>query len=127
MEFDSTDDDDFFYQWLLSRTMNNSKMIFYKGDHEEQFIKIKFGDCYCTEVGEHMSSVDASPIKMRIRISPGIPENKGVKHEKSWKVTEITSKPFKPKPHASPVPLVTAVKGGQTALPHEEVEYQVTG
>lgn len=43
MEFDSTDDDDFFYQWLLSGEMNNGKMIFYKGDHEDQFIKIILG------------------------------------------------------------------------------------
>lgn len=126
MEFDSTNDDDFFYQWLLSGTMNNGEMIFYKGDHEDQFIKIKFWDCYCTEIGEHMSSVDNSPMKMRIRISPAITENRGIKHEKSWKVTEIINKPFKPEPYAPPIPLVTAVKGGSTALPNDEVEYSVT-
>lgn len=27
MEFDSTDDDDFFYQWLLSGTMNNGEIL----------------------------------------------------------------------------------------------------
>lgn len=127
LEFDSTDDDDFFYQWLLSGTMNNGEMVFYKGDHEEQFIKIKFRDCYCTEIEERMSSVDCSPMKMKIRISPAITENRGIKHEKSWKVTEIVNKPFKPEPYAPPVPLVTAVKGKATALPFEEVEYRVTG
>lgn len=126
MEFDSTDDDDFFYQWLLSGEMNNGKMIFYKGDHEDQFIKIIFGDCYCTEIGERMSSVDCSPMKMRIQISPAITENRGIKHEKSWKVTEITNKPFKPEHYAPPISLVTAVKGEQTALPHSKIEYSVT-
>lgn len=125
-EFDSTDDDDFFYQWLLSGTMNNGEMVFYKGDNEEQFIKIKFWDCYCTEFEERMSSVDYSPMKMKIRISPAITENRGIKHEKSWKVTEIVNKPFKPEPYAPPIPLVTAVKGKATASPSEEVEYRVT-
>lgn len=126
LEFDSTDDDDFFYQWLLSGTMNNGEMVFYKGDYEDQFIKIKFWDCYCTEIEERMSSVDYSPMKMKMRISPAITENRGIKHKKSWKVTEIVNKPFKPEPYAPPIPLVTAAKGEQSALPHAEVEYQVT-
>ena len=126
LEFDSTDDDDFFYQWLLSGTMNDGEMVFYKGDHEEQFIKIKFWDCYCTEIEECMSSVDYSPMKMKIRISPAITENRGIKHEKSWKVTEIVNKPFKPEPYAAPVLLVKAVKGKATALLGEKVEYKVT-
>lgn len=126
LEFDSTDDDDFFYQWLLSGTMNNGEMVFYKGDHEDQFIKIKFWDCYCIEIEERMSSVDYSPMKMKIRISPAITENRGIKHEKSWKVTEIVNKPFKPEPYAPSVPLVKAVKGKTIALLGEKVEYKVT-
>lgn len=126
LEFDSTDDDDFLYQWLLSGTMNNGEMVFYKGDHEEQFIKIKFWDCYCMEIEERMSSVDYSPMKMKIRISPAITENRGLKHEKSWKVTEIVNKPFKSEPYAPSIPLVKAVKGKATALLGEKVEYKVT-
>lgn len=38
-------------------------------------------------------------------------------------MTEIINKPFKPEPYAPPIPLVTAVKGEQSALPHAEVEY----
>lgn len=78
------------------------------------------------ERGEQMSSVDYSSMKMRLRISPAITENRGIKHEKSWRITETTSQPFKPTPYAPPIPLVTSVKGEQTAMPQSEVEYKVT-
>lgn len=42
IEIESTDNDDFFYHWLLSEEMKNGELIFYKGSYQDQLFKIKF-------------------------------------------------------------------------------------
>lgn len=74
-----------------------------------------------------MSAESSQSMRMKIRLSPGITENRGIKHEKSWKISNITSTPYKPTPYAPLTPLVTSVKGKTEALPMQEIQYTVTG
>jgi hypothetical protein len=88
LELESSDNDDFFYQWLLSGEMRDGEIVVHEGDYQEVRARIKFWDCYCVEVGESMSALDSRPMWMRLRLSPGITVNRGVKHEKTWRVTD---------------------------------------
>ncbi len=84
----SSDDDDFWYEWLLSGLMKNGILEFYNGDDDQPF-RIQFWDCYCIYIGEQMSSIGSTSMTMNMRLSPAITVNRGVKHLKTWKVSEI--------------------------------------
>lgn len=102
VEFDSMEHDDIFYQWLSSGEMKNGEFTFWQGDSMERYFKIKFWDCYCIEIGESLMAYSPLPMKMHIRMSPAITENRGIKHEKCWKVSDIRNQPFKTNPTIIP-------------------------
>src|SRR5690554_6994265 len=57
--------------------------------HYEHFMKIEFWDCYCVGFLESMT-LGSSPMQISLRLSPAITRNrKVVKHEKSWKVSDL--------------------------------------
>ncbi|WP_154665642.1 type VI secretion system tube protein TssD [Saccharicrinis fermentans] len=89
LSLDSSQDDDFLYEWLLQGDMKQGKLVFFDGDLEQAF-KIEFWDCYCIRVGEQMTSTGSSAMRMHIRLSPAITRNRGEEHQKVWKVTDIT-------------------------------------
>ena len=57
--------------------------------HYEHFMKIEFWDCYCVGFHESMT-LGSSPMQISLRLSPAITRNRNVvKHEKSWKVSDL--------------------------------------
>lgn len=94
VQFTSTSNDDFFYNWMILGKMKEGIFLFYNGD-EDQAFKIEFWDCYCVSIGESMISQSNSPMRMSIRLSPAIIRNRGILFEKAWKITDI-SKSLKP-------------------------------
>lgn len=145
LTFESTDNDDFFYNWLFTGKMANGEINIYRSDSDNYF-KYSFLDCYCYEIKECMTAYTSIPMQMRICLSPGILINKGLICPKSWKVTDVTPKPFHAAPIAvhyeprqseqPPTPveeprqpelLITSVEGTETALPKGKVNYKVTG
>ncbi len=89
LELNSGDSDEYLYEWMLSGTMKQGKLVFYDGDLDQAF-KIEFWDCYCIGIGEHMSSEGNTSMKLNLRLSPAITRNRGVEHQKVWKKTDIT-------------------------------------
>lgn len=145
LTLESTDNDDFFYNWLFTGKMANGEINIYRSDSDDYF-KYSFLDCYCYEIKECMTAYTSVPMQMKICLSPGILINKGLICPKSWKVTDVTPKPFHATPIAvhyeprqselPPTPveeprqpelLITSVEGTETALPKGKVNYKVTG
>jgi len=89
LELDSSNSDDYLYEWMLSGTMTQGKLVFYDEDLDICF-KIEFWDCYCIGVGEHMTSEENTPMKLKLRLSPAITRNRGAEHKKNWKITDLT-------------------------------------
>lgn len=94
LELESSSDDDFWYEWMISNQMHNGQLTFADGDGD-QTSKIEFWDCYCISIGEQMTSIGNSAMALQMRLSPAITRNRGVTHEKSWKITDIHQK-YKP-------------------------------
>jgi len=90
LEFESSGNDDFFYQWMSMGTYKNGSIAFYEDEQAEAF-RIDFWDCFCMELEETMSSTGAQPMTIRMRISPAITRNRGIMHEKNWKITNLSS------------------------------------
>lgn len=89
LELESSEDDDFWYTWMLSSELKNGRIEFYEGDGDMAF-KIQFWDCFCIGIGEQMSSFGRAAMTMQMRLSPAITQNRNVQHEKVWKITDIT-------------------------------------
>ncbi|MCA1744527.1 MAG: hypothetical protein LC643_02215 [Bacteroidales bacterium] len=88
LSFLSTEQDEFFLEWLMLGTMKEGKFEIYKGD-DDHFMKIEFWDCYCVGFHEAMA-LGSSPMEISLRLSPAITRNRNVvEHEKNWKVTDI--------------------------------------
>lgn len=88
LSFASTEQDEFFWEWLMLGSMKEGRFELYKGD-DEHFMKIEFWDCYCVGFHESMT-LGSSPMQISLRLSPAITRNrKVVKHEKSWKVSDL--------------------------------------
>ena len=88
LSFASTEQDEFFLEWLMLGTMKEGRFELYKGD-DEHFMKIEFWDCYCVGFYESMTQ-GSSPMQISLRLSPAITRNRNVvKHEKSWKVSDL--------------------------------------
>ncbi|GAF05108.1 type VI secretion system tube protein TssD [Saccharicrinis fermentans] len=89
LELDSSENDDYLYEWLLSNQMRQGKLVFYDGDGDQAF-KIEFWDCFCIRIGEQMTSTSSTAMKMNVRLSPAITRNRNEEHQKVWKITDIT-------------------------------------
>ena len=88
LSFASTEQDEFFWEWLMLGSMKEGRFELYKGD-DEHFMKIEFWDCYCVGFHESMT-LGSSPMQISLRLSPAITRNRNVvKHEKSWKVSDL--------------------------------------
>lgn len=87
---DSSSNDDFWYQWMISSQMKNGKIVFYDRDGDQTF-KIEFWDCFCIAIGEQMTSVGSTAMRMNMRLSPAITRNRNVEHVKPWKITDLTT------------------------------------
>src|SRR5690554_4942153 len=130
IEFDSTENDEFFMDWLILGTKKEGQFEIYKGD-DPHFMKIEFWDCYCVGLQESMQQGDR-PMQMALRLSPAITRNRNVvKHEKSWKTSDIL-KEWKPVATSAPVEqeekkvLVEKVEGEAEALLGQSVIYKIT-
>lgn len=130
IEFDSTENDEFFMNWLILGTKNEGQFEFYKGD-DPHFMRIEFWDCYCVGLQESMQQ-GSRPMQMALRLSPAITRNRSVvKHEKSWKTSDI-QKEWKPVATTAPVEqeekkvLVEKVEGETEALPGQTIIYNIT-
>ncbi len=95
LRLESSSNDDFLYEWMISGQMKNGRIVFYDGDGDQAF-KIEFWDCYCFSIAEQMNSIGNSAMTMNLRLSPAITRNRSVEHQKVWKVTDIsrTNKAF---------------------------------
>ncbi|WP_282038723.1 DUF3289 family protein [Saccharicrinis aurantiacus] len=89
LELNSSENDDYLYEWLLTSQMRQGKLVFYDGDGDQAF-KIEFWDCFCIGVQENMSAEGNTAMKMNVRLSPAITRNRSAEHQKVWKVTDIT-------------------------------------
>jgi len=130
IEFDSTENDELFMDWLILGTKKEGQFEIYKGD-DPHFMKIEFWDCYCVGLRESMQQGDR-PMQMALRLSPAITRNRSVvKHEKSWKTSDI-QKEWKPVATSAPIEqeekkvLVEKVEGEAEAMPGQTIIYNIT-
>lgn len=90
LTFNSTNHDQFFYDWLFEGAMHNGEIQFIYNEVETADI-FRFWDCYCLGLEESMS-VGGAPMRITIYLSPGIIKRNNLEaREKIWKVSEITN------------------------------------
>jgi hypothetical protein len=130
IEFDSSDDDECFMEWLTLGTKKEGHFEIYKGD-DPHFMKIEFWDCYCVGLQESMQQGNR-PMQMSLRLSPAITRNrKVVEHEKSWKTSNIHQK-WKPVAISEPIEqeekkvLVEKVEGEAESFTGQTITYSIT-
>ncbi len=87
VEFPSSANDQFFYDWLLEGVMEEGVIEIMRNE-VETVSRIAFWDCYCVGLEEQMSA-DGSPMMMTLWLSPAIVKKDGFLNEKVWKVTDI--------------------------------------
>lgn len=128
LTFESTDHDNFFYEWLLQGSMANGEIEFATGDDIVDIFR--FWDCYCVSLKETLCTGEM-PMLMTVLLSPGILKRMNCEpREKVWKVSDISVKPRvvdNDETHNSePMVLVTSVKGKNKAIVSQTVQYVVT-
>ena len=128
LTFESTDHDNFFYEWLLQGNMANGEIEFATGDDIVDIFR--FWDCYCVSLKETLCTGEM-PMLMTVLLSPGILKRMNCEpREKVWKVSDISVKPRvvdNDETHNSePMVLVTSVKGKNKAIVSQTVQYVVT-
>lgn len=86
LTFNSTNHDQFFYDWLFEGAMQDGEIQFIYNEVETADI-FRFWDCYCLGLEESMS-VGGAPMRITIYLSPGIiKRNNLAAREKVWKVS----------------------------------------
>lgn len=86
LTFNSTNHDQFFYDWLFEGVMHNGEIQFIYNEVETADI-FRFWDCYCLGLEESMS-VGGAPMRITIYLSPGIIKRNNLEaREKVWKVS----------------------------------------
>lgn len=91
LTFESTDHDNFFYEWLLQGNMANGEIEFATGDDIVDIFR--FWDCYCISLKETLCTGEM-PMLMTVLLSPGILKRMNCEpREKVWKVSDISVKP----------------------------------
>lgn len=89
LTFNSTNHDQFFYDWLFEGAMHDGEIQFIYNEIEIADI-FRFWDCYCLGVEESMS-VGGAPMRLTIFLSPGIIKRNNLEaREKVWKVSSIS-------------------------------------
>lgn len=86
LTFNSTNHDQFFYDWLFEGAMHDGEIQFIYNEVEiaDNF---RFWDCYCLGVEESMS-VGGAPMRITVFLSPGIIKRNNLEaREKVWKVS----------------------------------------
>ena len=126
--FESTDHDNFFYEWLLQGNMANGEIEFATGDDIVDIFR--FWDCYCVSLEETLC-IGEMPMLMTVLLSPGILKRMNCEpREKVWKVSDISVKPRvvdnDEKHNSEPMVLVTSVKGESKSIVSQTVQYVVT-
>jgi hypothetical protein len=89
---ESTDDDDFLYDWM--KGVRNGVLEFYDSSEEDlPFRRIEFWDAWVSELSEEMSAVGGAPMLMHCVISPAtVRFNKSIVLQKCWFETDINAK-----------------------------------
>lgn len=88
LTFNSTNHDQFFYDWLFEGAMHDGEIQFIYNEVETADI-FRFWDCYCLGLEESMS-VGGAPMRITIYLSPGIIKRNNLEaREKVWKVSDI--------------------------------------
>lgn len=128
LTFESTDHDNFFYEWLLQGSMANGEIEFATGDDIVDIFR--FWDCYCVSLEETLCTREM-PMLMTVLLSPGILKRMNCEpREKVWKVSDISVKlrvvDNDEKHNSEPMVLVTSVKGESKAIVSQTVQYVVT-
>lgn len=128
LTFESTDHDNFFYEWLLQGSMANGEIEFTTGDDIVDIFR--FWDCYCVSLEETLCTGEM-PMLMTVLLSPGILKRMNCEpREKVWKISDISVKPRvvdnDEKHNSEPMVLVTSVKGENKAIVSQTVQYVVT-
>lgn len=86
LTFNSTNHDQFFYDWLFEGAMHDGEIQFIYNEVEIADI-FRFGDCYCLGVEESMS-VGGAPMRITVFLSPGIIKRNNLEaREKVWKIS----------------------------------------
>lgn len=86
LTFNSTNHDQFLYDWLFEGAMHNGEIQFIYNEVETADI-FRFWDCYCLGLEESMSAGGA-PMHITIYLSPGIIKRNNLEaREKVWKVS----------------------------------------
>lgn len=132
LTFQSTDDDQFFYDWFLVGIMRDGEIVFTHNIIEVDDV-FRFWDCYCVGVEERMGVGD-SPMSLTVYLSPGIIKRSNLPaREKVWKISNINAPTVTNNPETTVenktqtvTPLVTAVQGSKYALPGDTIRYNVT-
>lgn len=92
LTFNSTNHDQFFYDWLFEGAMHDGEIQFIYNEVETADI-FRFWDCYCLGLEESMS-VGGAPMRITIFLSPGIIKRNNIEaREKVWKVSNIATQP----------------------------------
>ncbi len=82
---ESTRDDSFFYENMLSPTNKcNGEIIFYKRDGLSQLFKMEFANAQILSLSEDFNSVGETPLHMNISIGWGIMKTREVIHQETW-------------------------------------------
>lgn len=132
LTFNSTNHDQFFYDWLFEGAMHDGEIQFIYNEVETADV-FRFWDCYCLGLEESMS-VGGAPMRITIYLSPGIIKRNNLEaREKVWKISNINAPKLNNsdvsttvvKPQ-NPTPLVTAVQGAKYALSGQTIKYNVT-
>lgn len=86
LTFNSTNHDQFFYDWLFEGAMHDGEIQFIYNEVETADI-FRFWDCYCLGLEESMS-VGGAPMRITTYLSPGIIKRNNLEaREKVWKVS----------------------------------------
>ncbi len=102
LEVQSTEDDDLFYDWLITdKTSKEGLIRFYKRDGLSTLFELEFANCYCVNLLTFFSNSGNEPMMLKMTLSPGIQRFKDCIHEKPWNPDNPfkgKTDPPKPKP-----------------------------
>lgn len=89
LNLNASAEDAFFWEWLLTGNRKEGRIELYRGDSDPG-LKIEFADCYCVGLYERMQFGER-PMQLNLRLSPAVTRNRGVNHQKTWKVSKTGS------------------------------------
>jgi len=82
---ESTRDDSFFYENMLSPTNKcQGEIIFYKRDGLSQLFKMEFANAQILSLSEEFNAIGEIPLHMTISVGWGIMKTRDVIHEETW-------------------------------------------